>query len=39
MGEQPSAMTLAGASIVLSAVVANELFAAYTGRRALVPPP
>ena len=39
MGEQPSAMTLAGASIVLSAVVANALFAAYTGRRALVQPP
>jgi drug/metabolite transporter (DMT)-like permease len=34
MGDQPSAMTLAGAAIVLSAVVANEVFAAYTGRRA-----
>jgi drug/metabolite transporter (DMT)-like permease len=32
MGEQPSSLTLAGAAIVLSAVVANEIFAAYTAR-------
>jgi drug/metabolite transporter (DMT)-like permease len=39
MGEQPSAPTLAGAAVVLSAVVGNEIFAAYTARGVLAQPP
>ncbi len=38
MGEQPSAMTLTGAAIVLSAVIANAMLGAYTRRGVLVPP-
>jgi drug/metabolite transporter (DMT)-like permease len=35
MGEQPSPLTLTGAGVVLSAVIANELFAAYRARGAV----
>jgi drug/metabolite transporter (DMT)-like permease len=39
MGEHPSALTLAGAAVVLTAVVANEIFAAYRTRGVLAQPP
>jgi drug/metabolite transporter (DMT)-like permease len=38
LGEQPPAATLVGAAIVLGAVVANEMFAAYRARGALAEP-
>jgi drug/metabolite transporter (DMT)-like permease len=39
MGEQPSPLTLLGAGVVLSAVIANELFGAYKARGALASSP
>lgn len=39
MGEKPDTVTLVGASIVLSAVLANEAFAAYVSRGALARSP
>jgi drug/metabolite transporter (DMT)-like permease len=38
MAEQPAALTLVGAAIVLTAVIANEAFAAYSERSLLAQP-